>query len=194
MKRRSLLTLGILVSALLCGTAAKAPHNNKLDTAWKRYDNKEVGYCVNYPSRWQRGEAFDGAGMYFATGMKKFSRPLGEIDVAAVVQRPAAEPVLPAAEYLQIHLENLKKFERAAQLEVLEQKQINLFGQAALFTKDRYFDPLDNRTWVDEIILARNEDRLYRLELECRADQVERFEAVFSHFVETFKFDCNFKQ
>ena len=194
MQRRSLWTLGILASALLCATAAKAPSSNKLDAAWKRYGNKELGYCVNYPSRWQRGEAFDGAGMYFATGMKKFSRPLGEIDVGAVLERPSAEPVLPPAEYLQIHLENLKKFERAAQLEVLEQKQMNLFGHPALFTKDRYFDPLDNRTWVDEIILARNQNRLYRLELECRADQVERFEAVFSHFVETFKFDCNFKQ
>ena len=194
MQRPSLSILGIVVSALLCGTAAKAPSTKKLDAAWKRYDNRQLGYCVSYPSRWQRGEAFEGEGMYFATGMRKFSRPLGEIDVGAVLESPPAEPVLLPAEYLQIHFDNLKKFERAAQLEVLEQKQINLFGHAGLFTKDRYFDPLDNRTWFDEIILARNRDRLYRLELECRADQVERFEAVFSHFVETFKFDCDDKR
>jgi hypothetical protein len=31
---------------------------------------------------------------------------------------------------------------------------------------------------------------LYTLELECRSDQLARFEPVFSHFVSTFDLDC----
>jgi hypothetical protein len=175
-------------ASLLAWAGSSSPP--KLDTAWKKYVNKDVGYCVDYPSRWARGEAFDGAGMYFETGVKKFSRPLGEIDIGALPQQQSGA----AGEYLQIHLQGLRKFERAERLEVLDTHEITLLDGPALFTKDRYFDPLDRAMWVDEIVLAKHGDLLFRLELVCRADQVARFEPVFSHFVNTFKFECNAKR
>ena len=44
--------------------------------------------------------------------------------------------------------------------------------------------------WVDEIVLMERNETLYTLELECRSDQLARFEPVFDHFVSTFQFDC----
>src|SRR5438270_623208 len=130
---RCLVTLlGCLV--LASAWAAKTPSTHRLDSAWKKYSNGDMGYCVSYPSRWLRGVAFEGAGMYFETGTKKYGRPSGEMDVSAFSD---VKPV----EYLQTHLEGLKKFERAENLQVLEQRDIPIPGTTASFTKDTYFDP-----------------------------------------------------
>ncbi len=186
MFRRLRLIAFIGLLAVLCASGAKAPSTNRLDSAWKRYTNDDLGYCVSYPSRWLRGDAFDGAGMYFETGLKKFGRPEGEIDIGAFSD-------LKEVDYLQAHLEGLRKFERAEHLQVLDQREMPLFGEKALFTKDSYSDPLDDTEWIDEIVLVREGNMLYRLELECKKDQTVRFEPVFSHFVQSFRFDCNSK-
>jgi hypothetical protein len=177
-----------LVSVLICLTlasawCAKIPSTRRLDSAWKRYANDDLGYCVSYPSRWLRGEAFEGAGMYFETGTKKYGRPAGEMDISAFSD-------LKPVDYLETHLEGLKKFERAQNLKVLEKREMPLLGTVALFTKDTYFDPQDRTDWVDEIVLAKYHGVLYRLELECRADQVSRFEPLFAQFVQSFRIDC----
>lgn len=161
-------------------------------TAWKRYRNETWGYCVSYPSRWYKGDAFEGSGLFVETGAKKFSKPTGEIDVAAVSN--PAENASPAALTLvsdfQAHLDGLRKFERAERMEVLEQHPIDLLGSSALFTRDRYYDPLERATWIEEIVFAKRKNVLYRLELECRADQMSRFGPVFVRVMQTFEFDC----
>lgn len=165
----------------------------KPETSWKLYRNKQWGYCVSYPSRWFRGDAFEGSGIFVETGVKKHSRPVGEIDIGAL-SNPPDDPSQPApvslTEDFQLHVDGLKKFQRAKRLEILEKRPMDLSGNSALFTKDRYFDPLDGATWVDEIVLVNRKETLYTLELECRSDQLERFEPVFTHFVSTFEFDC----
>jgi hypothetical protein len=165
----------------------------KQDSAWRRYENPELGYCVQYPKRWVRGDAFEGKGMYFETGVKKFSRPLGEIDIGAFSVADIPEISSPK-QYMEIHLTGLQRFERAQGLEVLEQREIEVEGRPALLTKDRYFDPQDRADWLDEILLTRSGNHWYRLELECRADQGKRFEPVFLHFVSTFQLECNRKR
>ena len=160
----------------------------KQDSSWKRYANKDFGYCVDYPAKWARDNAFDGAGMYFETGLKKFSMPIGEMDVNA---SPSPEGL---AETVDVHLQGLRKFQRAQKMEVLDRREVILLGAPALLTKDRYFDPLDGAKWVNEMLLTRHNKLLYRLELVCRADHLDRFEAAFSRFVGTFKFDCNAKR
>ena len=166
---------------------------SKLDSAWKRYHNPEWGYCVSYPSRWIKGDAFDGAGIFFESGPRKHTRPIGEIDIVAVASRADDSPrPRPASltDDLETHLEGLRKFERAEQLEIVEQHSLNLRDASALFTKDRYYDPLDRGHWVDEIVFARRKSTLYRLEMECRADQLERFERVFTQMLQSFEFEC----
>ena len=166
--------------------AAQAP---KQDRAWKAYENGQWGYCLSYPSRWAKGDAFDGAGIFVATGERRFSRPVGEIDVGALPGGPDG-PSLTLVEHRDAHLEGLKRFERAVSLEILDQHEMQVAGNRALFTKDRYYDPQERAAWVDEIILTERKNMVYRLELECRADQVERFEPVFQIVIRTFRFDC----
>jgi hypothetical protein len=165
----------------------------KPETSWKLYRNKRWGYCVSYPSRWLKGEAFEGSGMFVETGLKKRSRPVAAIDIGASPnppEDPAQATPISLIENFQLHVEGLKKFQRAERLEILEKRAMDLSGNSALFTKDRYFDPLDGATWVDEIVVVNRNETLYTLELECRSDQLARFEPVFSHFVTTFEFDC----
>jgi hypothetical protein len=165
----------------------------KQDRSWKRYYNPQWGYCVSYPSRWLRGDAFEGAGIYLETGVKKHSMPLGEIDIGVLPGHPDTQglkPRLSLVDHMQVHLDGLKRFEGAQQMEVLEQREMDLFGNAALFTKQRYYLPLEHGAWVDEIVFAQRRDVLYRLELACRADQLARFEPIFTQFVSTFQFDC----
>ncbi|MDQ2774877.1 MAG: hypothetical protein M3Y57_08135 [Acidobacteriota bacterium] len=182
------LRTGLLLSAIFLSLNAFGARNPaKQDTSWKRYVNKDVGYCVSFPARWVREEAFDGAGMYFETGLRKFSMPIGELDIAA---SPAPDEL---SDIVDLHLQGLKKFERAQEVEVLDRREVQFLDTSALLTKDRYFDPQDRHKWVNEILLARHNKLLYRLELVCRADQLERFDAVFSRFVKTFKFECNAK-
>jgi hypothetical protein len=43
---------------------------------------------------------------------------------------------------------------------------------------------------VEEVLFVNRAQTLFRLELECRADQSDRFEPVFLHLLSTFQFDC----
>ena len=127
--------------------------------------------------------------MFVAIGMQKHSNPLGEIDITALPDGPT-DARLSFADTIKVHLEGLKKFERAEHVQLLEQRSIYLLGSSALFAKEQYYDALEHSKWVGEIVLAERQNALYRLELECRADQLTRFEPVFAHFVSTFQFDC----
>ncbi|MBV8707570.1 MAG: hypothetical protein JO028_10305 [Acidobacteriaceae bacterium] len=91
---------------------------------------------------------------------------------------------------MQIHQEGVVKFQRAQQMQVMETRPMTLADNPALFTKDRYFDPLERTSWMEEVIFASRGDELYRLELVCRADEVERFERVFQRVVDSFSFGC----
>lgn len=178
-------------------TLCAAPVAVKQDRSWKPYTNPAWGYCVSYPSRWLKGDAFDGAGMFVETGLKKYSKPLGEIDVGVLPAdlAPAARATaISFVDDLDTHFDGLRKFERAEAIEILEKREMQIIGNSALFTKDRYYDPQDRATWVEEIIFTHHKGVLYRLELECRADQLARFEPVFRTFVNTFRFDCALPQ
>jgi len=178
--------------SLLKGFGTVSPP--KLDRAWKQYRNLQWNYCVSYPSRWLKGDAFDGAGLFVETGEKKFSKPLGEIDIAAISPidgRDAHTQNVNLKADLEAHFDVLKRFERAERVQLLDQREIQLLGNSALFTKDRYYDPQERATWLEELVLLKQKDTLFRLELECRDDQAARFEAVFSHVLETFRLDCS---
>lgn len=195
-RRGCYLLSGSFAFLSLWGVPASAGSTNRLDHAWKQYHNVERSYCVSYPSRWHKGDAFEGAGLFVETGEKKFSKPIGEIDVAAVPASTDAgdHAFLTLVDDLKVHLAGLAKFERAERMQVLEQRPLQLAGRAALFTKDRYYDPLERSTWMEELVLSRRDDVVYRLELECRADQTQRFEPVFTRFIDTFQFDCGVAQ
>jgi hypothetical protein len=170
-------------------TAGSVP---KQDRAWKRYYNPQYGYCVSYPSRWFKGEAFDGAGLFVKTGESKYSRTLGSMDFGVI--DPSPEELRPAhislVDDLRLHLAGLRKFERAERMEILEQRELTFLGHPALFTKNRYYDPQERANWAEEILFINREGMLYRLELQCRLDRLIRFEPVFSQLMKTFQFDC----
>ncbi|MBV9611057.1 MAG: hypothetical protein JO091_01230 [Acidobacteriaceae bacterium] len=187
--RASTVLLGCFAFSPLLALLANAGSAPKQDSSWKRYYNTQWGYCVSYPARWRRGDAFEGSGIFVETGTKKQSNPLGEIDIAAL-PAPVEKPQLSFVDDVQVHLEGLQKFERAQQMELLEQRPMDFFSHSALFTKERYYDPLERARWVDEMVFTQRENVLYRLELECRADQLARFEPVFTRFVSSFEFDC----
>jgi len=75
-------------------------------------------------------------------------------------------------------------------VEILERRTITLSTSPGLFVKIRYLDPRDRKFWIDEVIFARHQHLSYRLELESRADQIQRFEANFTQFVNSFQMDC----
>lgn len=177
---------------ILSGSAIAASPP-KQDRSWKGYRNQQLGFCLNYPRRWLKGDAFDGAGFYIETGLKKYSRPLGEIDVGVLPPLSSQAPHTAGVgltENLQAHLDGLKNFERAENMEVLEKRNMEFLGSPALFTKDRYYDPQDRHTWVDEVIFVQRKDKLFRFELECSADQLLRFESVFTQLLDSFQFEC----
>ena len=184
---------GFILCGLVQGFGTGSPP--RLDRAWKKYRNAQWSYCVSYPSRWVKGDAFEGAGLFVETGTKKFSKPLGEIDIAALAPEQAVRAeVINLKQDVEAHFDGLKRFERAEQVEMLEQHELRFQGYAAVFAKDRYYDPQERATWLEELVLVNRKDSLFRLELECRADQATRFEPVFSRVMDTFRFDCAAEQ
>jgi hypothetical protein len=179
---------GLLCAAVaflpVCGWAGSIP---KEDSAWKNYYNAQGHYCVDYPSRWISGDAFEGAGFFLKPAGHGGSKSLAEIDVAVLKDRAAGTSLVGEA---QLHLDGLRKFELAEHIELLEQHDTLLYGNPALLTRDTYYDPQNAARMIDEIIFADHDGMLYRLELASRADEVERFEAVFRHQVSSFRFDC----
>jgi hypothetical protein len=188
---RRALFFGLAFSSLL-SAFVNVGSNEKQDRSWKRYRNSSLGYCVSYPGRWYRGDAFDGAGLFVETGNTKFSRPSGAIDfgVLSTPLKDARAVPVSLVQDLADHLEGLQKFERAERMEVLEKREMKFQGHAALFTKNRYYDPQERATWIEEVLFVNSNDSLYRLELQCRAGEIDRFEPVFVHLLSTFQFDC----
>jgi hypothetical protein len=166
---------------------------NRLDLAWAQYYNPDGRYCVSYPQRWYKSDAFDGSGLYVMSGPKKHTRATGEIDVV-LFHEPGSNDLHTATISLKdsfnSHVEGLQKFERAERIKVLEQHPMTVAGVAGLFTKDKYYEPQDRSYWMEEIIFLGRGTDVYRLEMECKAEQVARFEPVFSHLVQSFQFNC----
>jgi hypothetical protein len=173
--------------------SANAGSTLRQDAVWKRYFNSEAKYCVSYPARWYKADAFDGSGLYVTTGVKKHSRPTGEIDVAFFpdpYKSATHASAVSLKKDFQTHVEGLTKFERAERMQVLDQRPIEISGSLGLLTKDSYYDPQDRSTWIEEILFVHHKDQIYRVELECKADQVDRFEPVFSRLLSSLQFDC----
>ena len=61
-------------------------------------------------------------------------------------------------------------------LETLAQQRLKVQGFTALYAKNRYYDPLERSTWVEEVVFVERKGELYRLELQCSPDQIDRFE------------------
>ena len=195
--RSNCLLAGFAISSLLAGFASGGSAA-KQDAVWKRYYNAEAKYCVSYPARWYKADAFDGSGLYVMAGAKKHSRATGEIDLGIIdspaITSQAHTTSIQLTDDFESHLAVLKKFERADRVEVLDQHATQVAGSPALFTKDRYYDPQDRSTWLEEVLFFQRDRELYRLELECKADQIARFEPVFSQFVSSLEFDCRNRQ
>ncbi len=178
--------------------AAKPTHGDRMDRSWKRYRNPDLGYCVSYPSRWFRGSAFDGSGLFVETGHHRDSKPTGEIDVGPLNVEINEDARLKPTDLtdsldqdLREHLEGLQKFARAEKLETIDQHNLNVQGFKALYSKNQYYDPLERTNWLEEVIFVRRTNgELYRLELQCQPDQLKRFEPVFAYVVNTFEFNC----
>lgn len=190
-RRRLTLALAACLAISLPNRANPIPRQ---DRTWKIYFNRQIGYCVSYPARWLKSDTFDGAGLAVATGTRKRSPiPIGSIDVSALpANGPEVRPAsLSLTEDVDVQVEGLRRFARAEQLELVEKREIVLGTNSGIFVKIRYLDPRDRKVWVDEIIFAHRNRLTYRLEMETRADQLERLEAVFARFVNSFKMDCS---
>lgn len=174
------------------------PHGDRLDRAWKRYRNIDLGYCVSYPSRWAKGEAFNGAGLFVKTGLHRYSKATSEIDIGPLTMPGPEDARLKPArllddtlqEDLQEHLAGLRKFERAERMEVIDQHPMNLHGFAALYVKNKYYDPLERSNWMEEVVFVQRNGELFRMEMQCPPDQINRFEPVFAYLVNSLEFDC----
>jgi hypothetical protein len=185
------LIYGFVLTSLVAA-AAHSDFDQKLDRSWKRYRNTEYGYCVSYPSRWLKGEAFEGAGLFVETGMKKFTRPVGAIDFEALASetKDARSVSISLEGSLQDHLEGLQKFERAERMEILEKRDMNIQGSPALFIKHKYYDPQERATWMEEVLFVKRNQTVFRFELDCQADQIERFAPIFEYLLSTLQFNC----
>lgn len=136
--------------------------------------------------------------MFIETGTRRSAKPAGEIDIGPLDSptsedarlKPASLNADTLTETLQEHLTGLQKFARAERLEIIEQHNVDLQGSKALYSKNRYYDPLERTNWMEEVIFVRHKSELYRLELQCPPDQIKRFDAVFSYLVNSFEFDC----
>src|SRR5438132_1321273 len=104
----------VLSFALACafsGLASSGEGVPRLDRVWKRYLNRSVGFCLSYPGRWRKGDALDGAGFVVATGVKKYSLPIGSMDVTALPDEvPHVTPTgMLLTDDFRNHLEGLRK-------------------------------------------------------------------------------------
>ncbi|MFL6415952.1 MAG: hypothetical protein ACJ74Y_09830 [Bryobacteraceae bacterium] len=183
-----------LVFALLAASdRTPAGSIPRQDRGWKMYLNRATGFCVSYPSRWMKSETYDGSGLAIATGVKRHSPiPVGSMDVSALAL-PGTQirsATLTLEDDFDLQLAGLKRFARAEQVEILERRTFTLGMTPSLFVKIRYLDPRDRKFWIDEVIFARHERLSYRLELETRADQLQRFETNFTQFVNSFQMEC----
>jgi hypothetical protein len=44
---------------------------------------------------------------------------------------------------------------------------------------------------MEEVLFVNRNDKVYRFEMDCLADQFERFAPVFEYLVGTVQFDCS---
>ncbi len=177
------------------------PNADRTDRSWKRFRNPQLGYCVSYPSRWNRGAAFDGSGLFVEAGAKigHSNKPAAEIDIGPMAVDTSEDARLEPARLtgeedlvqdVKEHLADLKRFVRAERLEVLDQHSLTVQGSHALYLKDSYYDALERSHWVEELVFVQHQGQVYRLEMHFPPEQEQRFEPVFAYLVNSFELDC----
>lgn len=192
--RRSSCCLGLLALTYASIQALGYEGIPREDKAWKTYLNKEIGYCVSYPSRWIKAVGFEGTGISVTTGKTRYGLPIASLDITNISDEVASDTVptktINLSDDYETHLSGLKQFVKAEQIETLEEKPLAISGLNALFTRARYYDPKEKTGWIEEVVFTRHNAMTFRLELQTKASSFARFQPVFQRFVDSFQVEC----
>lgn len=162
-------------------------------TKWKHYRNARWGFCLSYPAGWQTDEGFDKAGIAMYPPQNRPAGSESSISVGALPNNRLARGRFNTLdESFSDELDVLRE-QGAAEIDVIEKKQVAVKGLVGLQTRIRYREPDTGVLWVEERIAIRTPDEvIHGFELKCHPEEVAALEPVFNSIVfDRFTFECH---
>lgn len=194
----------MLACAIGLGAPTMAARNGPDRQEWTHYKNARWGFCVDYPAAWRASEPSDGSGvtLYPKNGADSKSDPY--ISITGVPDQPDFDnsnvvlddsPPMDLEGNLARVLGNLRDYDHASDIRVLEKRKLTFQGFDALSTNVRYRTSTSGGDWTDETLWINDEYIIFAATVFGRPDEVSKLEPVYQEIVKRrFRLECNEKR
>lgn len=186
----------LMAFVVVAGAAGVSASKNHPQARWTHYVNARWGFCVDYPARWKAHVLEDGSGVRLYRDKSADPSRGPSLSISALPDQPDvdnANIVLDDSPPLDLEgnfartLESLRKYGHALDIRVLEKRQLEFQGYAALKTKFVYQAGARHQPaaaqWVDETLWVNKEYIIFTATLSGQSDKVRRLEPVYRDIV-----------
>ena len=186
--RAAVLVLGpvIALAAVALGLRGSDSKNSR------KYWNERYNFCIEYPRDWARKESFTRNGVGLQPKKPSGLSAVPNIAIGARVNQPSEadqERLRTLEEDFQFMLESLQ--EQEEDVAVLSKEKGLLQGLPAITSTIYFIDRRSRRpTFVKDVILKTDYERIYFLSLECHPDDAPSVVPILDKIVESFKLHC----
>ncbi len=193
----------ILACAVAVGGGFSVAKTGQLP-GWTHYVNARWGFCIDYPSGWKGSEAKDGSGVMLYPYPSRGPNSGPYISISGTPDQPDVDnanvvlddsPPLDLEGNFRRALENLRKYDHASDIRVLERRTLEFQGYEALSTKFLYETGSNATQVADETLWINREYIIFTATLWGTPRQVDALKAAYREIVEhRFKLICGGKR
>jgi hypothetical protein len=195
---------GRILGCAIVLAAGLSVANGSQRAGWTHYKNARWGFCVEYPATWKASVLADGSGvmLYPSAAAKENSGPY--VSISAVLDQPDFDnagvvfddsPPLDLKGNFARMLQNLRVYDHASDIRVLEKGTLEFQGYDALRTSIRYRAAPNGAELADDTFWINREYVIFTAILLGQPEQVREFEPVYREIVKhRFQLVCGGKQ
>jgi hypothetical protein len=175
----------------LCASAISAG-SAKRSAQWTRYANARWGFCVDYPASWKASEQADGSGVNLYPHPAEKSSGAAYISISGVPDQPDIDnanvvlddsPPLDLEENLMRVLGNLREYDHASDIRVIDKRKLTFQSYQALSTKYQYRSGPGATPWLSDTLWINKEYVIFTASLLGRPEEVRELEPEYQEIV-----------
>lgn len=177
--------LVLLAIGITGGAHAQAPKAAH-PASWKRYCQRDRGFCFKYPPSWKlMGEIYDGNGVVVAPPQKD-AEPLWNVVTVAMVAPPKdADQALGLDGIVKEASAGMR--DAGQNFQTLERSSRTVDGKPAQLLKAQYRQKDSGREWIEELVFIEGPDNeIYSVALKSTPQDIARLQPVFTEILRTW--------
>lgn len=186
----------VMAFVVVVGALGVSAAKNQPQVDWTHYVNARWGFCVDYPAQWKANVLGDGSGVRLYPDTSADPNRGPSVSISALPDQPDvdnANIVLDDSPPLDLEgnfartLENVRMYDHASNVRVLEKRRLEFQGFEALKTKFVYWVGARHRAgaveWADETLWINKEYIIFTATLFGQPNEVRGLEPDYRDIV-----------